>query len=114
MKIRSLKHSRDGTVIARGIKPALIVAAAEMETEDHSRMFPDDAIVHLGGKIEQAVRVIATLAVSLTQLGIEQRSILWRFDLDITTPEPNQFINFISQNVDQVGKIGIDAWISAG
>src|SRR5215469_6227915 len=46
MKLRPLKYSRDGTVVPGGVKPTLIVAPAQVETENHTRMLSDDGIVH--------------------------------------------------------------------
>jgi len=100
LKLGVAENFRDGPVIAGGVKLALIVAPAQMQSERDPRMLTDDSVVHLDGQIEQAVGIVAALPVSFAEFRIQQCSVLRRIDLNIGAPQANQLLHLVAQKVD--------------
>src|SRR5207302_1213926 len=84
-----LEYLGDRAVIARSIEPALIVTAAKVQAENDSGMIANDRIVHFGRKFEKPVGIIASLAISLAQLRIQQSGVLRRVNLNVRASEPD-------------------------
>src|SRR5204862_3405018 len=89
------ENLRNRAVVPRRIELALIIAAAQVQTENDSRVVPDDGVVHFDREIEKTVRVIAALPVSLTELRIKQCRVLRRINLDVRAAKTNQFLHFV-------------------
>src|ERR1700686_2164066 len=102
------ENLRDGTVVAGGVKLALIVSPAQVQTEHNSRMITDHRVIHLDREIKKLVGIVSALTVAFAQLRIEQGGVLRRVDLNVSTAETDQFLDFIPQNVYQVGQVILD------
>src|SRR5262249_59379932 len=76
-------------------------------------MVADDGVVHFDREIEQTVRVVAALAVAFAQVGVEQRRVLRRIDLNVDAAQPDQLFDFAAQDVNQVGQIRVYSRVSA-
>src|SRR5712691_8261124 len=66
-----LKNLDNGCVVARCVELALVVTAAQVQTKSYAGMIADHGIVHLDREVEQSIRIVAPLPVSLTQLWIQ-------------------------------------------
>src|SRR5579863_10608078 len=78
-------------------------------------MAANHRVVHFDGKIEQAVGIVAALAVAFANLRIDQGGVLRRVDLNVGAAETNKFGDFIAKQIDEVGEKGVHGGIgSAG
>ncbi len=104
MELGAAKNFRDRSVITGGVELTLIISPAHVESEEDSGLAADHRIIHFDGEVEQSVRVIAALAVSLADLGVDQGGVLRRIDLNVSAAQTNQFSHFIAKKIDQVGE----------
>src|SRR5262245_47213047 len=121
VEARLAKDYSNRAVISPRVKLALIVAPAQVQAERDPgpacrpgrRMIADDGVVHFDREIEQSVRVVAALAVAFAQVGVEQRRVLRRIDLNVDAAQPDQLLDFAAQDVDEVGQISVNSRVSA-
>ena len=71
MKACVAKDARDRPVVTLGVKLALVIAPTEVQAEGDSGMVADDRVVHLDGKVEQPIGIVAALPVSFPQRWVE-------------------------------------------
>src|SRR6266550_8731170 len=102
VELSPFKDSRNRPIVASRVELALVVAAADVNREGHAGVTGDDRVVHLDACIDQGLRVAAALAVSLAQLGVEERRVLGSIDLNVSAPEPNQLIDLSPAQIDHV------------
>src|SRR5438067_13173839 len=98
------KDARDRLVAAARVELRLVVAAADVQTEDHARVAADDRVVHLDAGVDQPVGIAAARDVARPQRGIEQGRVLGRVDLNVRAAQPHQLLDLATIEVHDVGQ----------
>ena len=78
-----------------------------MNGEGHSGVTINNGVVQFDAVIDQLVRVVPTLAISLPHLRVEKSRVLWSVNLYVGAAQTNQFLYLTSREVHNVGQVGI-------
>src|SRR5262249_60628970 len=78
-----LERALDRLVAAAGVELRLIVAATDVQPEQHARMATDDRVVHLDAGVDESIGIASSLDVPGAQLGLSKSPLLRRVDLSV-------------------------------
>src|SRR5438128_12203637 len=93
IELRPFEYARDRLIVAGGVELALVVAAADVHRKRDSGVAFDDRVIHLDARVDQLLGVAAPLSVALAEMRVEQRRVLRRIDLDVSTSQAHQLVH---------------------